>query len=174
MNWEIISSVTEIIGTITIVITLLYVLIQIRLNSRQLERSIQANRTTNLQSVNENFNLWREMILAGNNAEIWIKGINDLYSLSQVEKMKFNMIAGSFVWTCWFVYQLQSNEGLMADVNSTLFQDLYKHKGYREWLSFNEKLHSDNFREFLEQVKTIVGTSRYEKGESSSLTAGIY
>ena len=174
MNWEVISSITEIIGTITIVITLIYVLIQIRLNSRQLERSIQANRTTNLQSVNENFNLWRGLVLADNNAEIWIKGLNDLNSLNQVEKIKFNMIAGSFVWTCWFVYQLQSNEGLMADVNSTLFQDLYKHDGYREWLSSNEKLHSDDFRDFLDRVKSSVGTFRYKKGESSSLTAGTY
>ena len=174
MNWEAISSITEIIGTITIVITLIYVLVQNRLNSHQLERSIQANRTTNLQSVNENFNLWREMILADNNAKIWIKGINDLKGLDQTEKMKFNMIASSFIWTCWFVYQLQRNEGLMADVNSALFQDLYKHEGYREWLSFNEKLHSDDFRDFLEEVKRSVGTSRYEKGESSSLTAGVY
>ena len=164
MNWEVISSITEIIGTVTIVITLIYVLIQIRLNSRQLERSIQANRTTNLQSVNENFNLWREMVLADNNAEIWIKGLNDLHTLNQVEKMKFNMIAGSFVWTCWFVYQLQSNEGLMADVNSALFQDLYKHNGYREWLSSNEKLHSDDFKDFLEKVKISVGTSRIRMG----------
>ena len=174
MNWQVISSITEIIGTLTIVITLIYILMQIRLNSRQLERSIQANRTANLQSVNENFNLWREMVLAESNAEIWIKGLNDLQVLDRIEKMKFNMIAGSFIWTCWFVYQLQNNEGLMADVNSTLFQDLYKHEGYREWLVSNEKLHSDDFRDFLEKVKASVGDVRYENGESSSLTAGIY
>ena len=84
------------------------------------------------------------------------------------------MIAGAFIWTCWFVYQLQRNEGLMADVNSTLFQDLYKHEGYREWLSSNEKLHTDDFRDFLEKVKTSVADVRYQNGESSSLTAGIY
>ena len=52
----------------------------------------------------------------------------------------------------------------MADVNSTLFQDLYKHEGYREWLSSNEKMHSDGFREFLEKVKSAVGESRYKRG----------
>ena len=174
MNWEVISTVTEIVGTLTIVVTLIYVLIQIRLNSRQLERSVQANRTTNLQSVNENFNTWRQMVLSVGNTEIWIKGLNDLHILNRNEKVKFNMIAGSFIWTCWFVYQLQRNEGLMADVNSTLFQDLYKHDGYREWLSSNEKLHTDDFRDFLERVKTSVGDVRYQHGESSSLTAGVY
>ena len=114
------------------------------------------------------------MVLSENNAEIWIKGLNEFQSLNRIEKVKFNMIAGSFVWTCWFVYQLQANEGLMADVNSTLFQDLYKHKGYREWLSQNEKLHSDDFRIFLDKVIVAVVDTRYKEGESSSLTAGIY
>jgi hypothetical protein len=174
MNWDIISSVTDIIGTITIVITLLYVLMQIRLNSRQLGRSIQANRTSNMQSVIENANLWREMVLGDDNADIWIRGLNDLHSLNQIEKMKFNMMAGSLIWTCWFVYQLQRNEGLMPDVNSSMFQDLYKHTGYRDWLLAHEKLHTDDFRDFLEEVKTSVGDIRYQFGESSSLTDGIY
>ena len=103
-----------------------------------------------------------------------VKGLNNLQVLNQNEKVKFNMIAGSFIWTCWFVYQLQRNEGLMADVNNTLFQDLYKHEGYWEWLSSNKKLHTDDFRDFLEKVKISVGDLRYENGESSSLTAGIY
>ncbi len=174
MTWELISAVTEIIGTITIVVTLIYVLIQIRLNSHQLERSIQATRTQNWQSVVENFNVWREMVLAANNSEIWIKGLNDLNDLNQNQKIKFNMIAGSLIWTCWFVYQLQQNEGLMADVNANLYRDLYMHKGYREWLSHNEKLHTDDFRKFLEKVKESVGDDRHLNGESSSLTAGIY
>ena len=74
MNWEVVGVVTEIVGTITIVVTLIYVLIQIRLNSHQLERTIQATRTQNWQSVCENFNTWREMVLASNNGEIWLKG----------------------------------------------------------------------------------------------------
>jgi len=174
INWEIIGVITEIIGTITIVVTLIYVLIQIRQNSKLLQRTIQSVRTQNQQSINENFNRWREMVLASNNAEIWIKGLNNLEELNRVERIKFNMIAGSFIWTCWFLYHLQNNEGFLPDVNNSLFRDLYKHEGYREWLLSNESLHTDNFRGFLEKVKISVGSERYDIGESSSLTAGIY
>ena len=82
INWEIIGVITEIIGTITIVVTLIYVLIQIRQNSKLLQRTIQSVRTQNQQSINENFNKWREMVLASNNAEIWIKGLNNLEELN--------------------------------------------------------------------------------------------
>ena len=114
------------------------------------------------------------MVLSSNNAGLWIKGLNNLNDLSQEERIKFNMIAGSFQWTCWFLYQLQQNEGFLPDANNSLFRDLYKHEGYRSWLLSNEKLHSDDFRDFLSKVKISVGAERYEEGESSSLTAGIY
>ena len=173
-NWEIIGIITEIIGTLTVVITLIYVLVQIRQNSNHLQRTIQAIRTQNMQSVTVNFNTWREMVLASDNAEIWIKGLNNLDALKRNEHIKFNMIAGSFIWTCWFLYQLQRTEGFIPDANNTLYKDLYMHEGYRSWLLNNEKLHTDDFRRFLDRVKVSVGTDRYAIGESSSLTAGIY
>lgn len=174
INWEIVGVIIEIIGTITIIVTLIYILIQIRQNSNLIQKTIQSIRTQNQQSINENFNRWREMVLASNNAEIWIKGLNNLDELNRDEHIKFNMIAGSFIWTCWFLYQLQNNEGFLPDVNYTIFRDLYKHEGYRKWLLSNEKLHTDDFRDFLERVKISVGSERYEIGKSSSLTAGIY
>jgi len=174
INWDIIGAITEIVGTMTIVITLIYVLIQIRQNSNHLQRTVQAIRTQNMQSVSENFNTWRGMVLASNHSEIWIKGLNHLDELNRNERLKFNMIAGSLIWTCWFLYQLQQNEGFIPDANNTLFRDLYKHEGFRIWLLSNEKLHTDDFRDFLEKVKDSVGSERYKIGESSSLTAGIY
>ena len=174
INWEIVGVITQIVGTIAIVISLVYVLIQIRINSRQLEKTVQLTRTQNWQFVAEDFNTWREMVLASNNAEIWIKGINNLEDLDRDEHIKFNMIAGSFIWTCWFLYQLQINEGFLVDANNTLYRDLYKHEGFRTWLTYNEKLHTDDFGEFLHEVKKSVGSERYTLGESSSLTAGIY
>ncbi len=62
IDWQTIGVIAEIVGTITIVITLIYVLIQIRQNSKLLERTSQSVRTQNQQSVNENFNRWREMV----------------------------------------------------------------------------------------------------------------
>ena len=174
INWEIVGVITEIVGTITIIVTLIYILIQIRLNSNQLDATIQLTRTQNWQSVAENFNTWREMVLASDNAEIWINGLNHLDKLNRDERIKFNMIAGSFIWTCWFLFQLQQNEGLLPDANNSIYRDLYKHEGYRAWLLINKKLHTDDFGDFLDKVKESVGAERYKIGEASSLTAGIY
>lgn len=56
LNWEAIGVIVEMVTPLTIVITLVYVVVQIRVNSHQIERTIQAIRTQNWQSVCENFN----------------------------------------------------------------------------------------------------------------------
>ncbi|MEN8193590.1 MAG: hypothetical protein ABFS12_12285 [Bacteroidota bacterium] len=173
-NWEVFSAVFEIVGTTAVIITLIYVAVQVKLNSKQLASSIQSTKTQTWHSVNEDFNVFREMVLTSNNAEIWIKGINNFDDLNRNDRMRFNMMAATFIWTVWLFYQVSKNEGLMPDANSHLFSDLYKHEGFNGWLKEHEKLHTDDFGDFLKSVRENVGKERYKIGESSSLTNGIY
>lgn len=105
---------------------------------------MQATRTVNAQSVVENLNGWRTLLVDADTADIWYRGINDLNDLDRTEKIRFNMLASHCVSDCWFMYQLQHNEGLMADVNSNVWQDLFKHPGFREWLLDHRKLYTDD------------------------------
>ena len=172
MDWEAISAVAEAIAAVAVVVSLIYLVVQVRGNSDLLERTIQLSRTQNAQSVCENFDGWRRMIVETDSVDLWFRGINDWKSLEGKERLQFNMIAGTLIWGCWFMYQLQRNEGLMADVNSHLYQDLFKHPGYREWLLDHRKYHSDDFGEFLDSVRDVVGAARHKPGDSSSLTSG--
>jgi len=127
-NWEIISAVIEIVGTVAVVVTLIYVAIQVRLNSRQIEKTIQATKTQNWHDVNESFNTWKELVLASNNSEIWIKGLNNLDELDRNEHIKFNMMAATYGWSCWLFYHVSKEEGLFPDANNNIYGDLYKHE----------------------------------------------
>ena len=173
-NWEIISGIIEIVGTLAVVVTLVYVAIQVRLNSRQIEKTIQATKTESWHAVNENFMRYRDMVISSNNAEIWIKGINNLDELDGAEKIKFNMMAGTFLWSVWEFTMLFKVEGLIPDVNSNIYTDLYKHEGYRKWLLNREKWLDEDFGAVLKGAKESAGKERYKYGEMSSLTDGIY
>jgi len=173
-NWELFSRIIEMVGILTVIVTLIYLAIQVRLNSKQLDRTFQSTKTQNWQSISKNFNTWREMVLSSDNADIWIRGINNLDELNRTDHIRFNMMASSFVWTCWQYYHLLQNEGLFINANDSLFKDLYKHEGFRSWLFTHEKYHTDDFGKFLESVRNKVGADRYKIGESSSLTDGIY
>lgn len=161
----------EFVGAIAVVATLIYLSLQVRGTAEQVAQNLQATKTQNWQSVNLNLNIWRQMVLDADNSRIWFQGINDLTSLEREEKF---MMAGAFDWSCWLTYQLQRNEGLMADVNSRLFRDKFMHAGYREWITLNLDAHSDDYKVFLEQVADEVGERRLRPGEFSSLSPGQY
>ena len=174
MEWDAIGAIAELIAAVAVVISLIYIAIQVRGNSELLERTIQSNRTQNAQAVIHNFDSWRKMILETGSADLWFRGINDLDNLDRTEKINFNLIASTLIWTCWSFYQLQKNEGLVADLNEYLWQDLFKHPGYREWLIVHLRFHSDDFGEFLDKACEAVGDERYEPGQSSSLIDGLH
>ncbi len=114
------------------------------------------------------------MVLVPGNADIWLRGISDLDSLDGTEKIRFNMMASSIIWSCWFMFQINRQEDLVPDINGVVWQDLFKHPGFREWLKDHRRYHADAFGEFLDSVRDVVGDTRYKPGESSSLTAGTY
>ena len=169
MDWNVISAVAEVTAAVAVVISLIYIAIQVRGNSELLERTIQSNKTQSAQSVIENFDGWRRLILETGSEDIWFRGVNDLASLDRAEKLRFTYLASTFIWTCWSYYQLNQNEGLIADVNEHIFRDMYKHPGFREWMQVQRRFHSDEFGEFLDTVQEAVGDERYRMGEPSSL-----
>ena len=70
MDWGAISAVAEIVAAVAVVVSLIYLAVQIRGNSDLLERTIQATRTQNAESVIENFDGWRRLILETNSADM--------------------------------------------------------------------------------------------------------
>jgi hypothetical protein len=174
VDWEAIGAIGEIVGAAAVVASLAYLSIQVRGSSEILKRTEQATRTQNSQATVQNFDRWRDMILMPGGAEIWSRGINDLSTLDSNEKIRFNMIASALIWSVWYMYQTQKNEGIVPEVNAHVWQDIFKHPGYREWLMVHRRLHTDDFGDFLDEVREAVGDERYESGESSSITAGTY
>lgn len=171
-NWEIISTIIEIVGIIAVIATLFYVAIEIKLNSKQLKSTVQLTKTQNWHNINDGYTKYREMVL--NNSELWIRGLNNLEELDSNEKMKFNMIGATLIWTTWIYYHVLKNEGLIPDANNELFRSFYKHEGLRAWMIEEEKYHTDDFGSFLKSVREDVGEDRYKFGESSGIINGIY
>ena len=175
MNWDALSAIAEVIGVIAIVISLVYLAVQVKGNTEQIERAAQANRTQNWQAVTENFNVWRQMLAMPGNADIWIRGINDLDGLSRDEKIVFNNLANSVFWSGWFMYHIQRSEGLMGDVNVNAYRDMFRHPGLRKWIASSRQAQlGDDYGEFLDRVKESVGSERLKEGEASSYSQGEY
>jgi hypothetical protein len=171
---QLLGNYGEFVGAIAVVITLVYLSLQVRGAAKQVEQNQQAIRTQNQQSVMENFNTWRYMVLDGHNHQIWFRGINDLEALNEGEKQKFFMMAGAFDWACWYMYQQEQTEGLLNDINTQLYRDQFIHPGYRQWLLALRNYHTDDYGKFLDKVASSVGSKTWRPGEASSLSPGEY
>jgi len=150
MNWEAIGALGELAGATAVVLSLVYVAIQIRDNTRSQEAAtyhtmISAKNQVNLQ------------ISTSNDAPlILLKGSRDYLGLEIEERHRFNLLMRSILGVCEDIF-VQYSKGLADiqdhDINMAMVRDLLKQQGIEEWLSRNRHL----FRKgFLSEIDAIV------------------
>jgi hypothetical protein len=89
MNWEAIGAVGETLGSVAVLVTLIYFSLQIRQNTK-------ATRNTSSQymlSAAQNTAL--AVASSNESVEIWLKGLSDLQSLNETEKMRARLLMSS-------------------------------------------------------------------------------
>jgi len=171
---QLLGNYGEFVGAIAVVATLVYLSMQVRGTSEQVAQGQRVALTQIIQSSLEHSNKWRSMVLEGENTDIWHRGLNDLDALNPLERQKFNMMAGTFDWFCWFTYQQQKQLDALPGVNDHLYRDQFRHPGYRQWMKANLILHTDEYGDFLSEVAQSVGDDALRPGECSSLVPGGY
>ena len=172
MNWEAIVAIVEVVGLLAIVISLIYVAVQVRQNSQLLERTIQSVRTQTYQYLVEDFNFYRQLLMDREVAELYIRGLADFKSLAPAERVQFNMVASTYVWTAWYFYEVNRNEGLVENLNSRLYVDMFKHPGFREWFADYRSTVEGGYGEFLSKVMANSGDADFKSGDGSNLLQG--
>jgi len=60
MDWDAIGAIAEVVAAVAVVVSLIYIAVQVKGNSELLERTIQSNRTQNSQAEIHNFDSWRK------------------------------------------------------------------------------------------------------------------
>ena len=82
MNWDAVGAIGEIIGAFAVVISLIYLAVQIR--NQNLE-----SRAATVQQVLQNNAATISQLQDPELAQIWITGLEDIGSLSDVERLRF-------------------------------------------------------------------------------------
>ncbi|MEQ8693950.1 MAG: hypothetical protein RIC85_01305 [Gammaproteobacteria bacterium] len=91
MDWEVAGVIAEIIGALAVVITLVYLTVEIRQNRVAVETATQA-------SISEGWNSVNAVILGSEEVgDIWARGFEDPDSLSPGEKVRFMILGQSYV-----------------------------------------------------------------------------
>jgi hypothetical protein len=157
MNWDAIGAIGEVIGAITVLVTLIYLVVQIKQNTRAL-KSATFQEISNVMAQN-----WETLITTPELADLFLKGAAGLNQLDQKEKMLFGAMATMLFRRVETVYTQQS----LGAIDSSLTEGFKRsslssltHAGMRDWWRQSESAFNAEFvnwvnRELNRGVKPI-------------------
>lgn len=91
---EVLGNIGEFVGSIAVLVTLIYLALQVRQNTLQMKASSHQAISDSLNHIN--------ILFAENSAvsQIWLKGCDDRSSLTLEEKWRFDATARAYMHVC--------------------------------------------------------------------------
>ena len=148
MSWDAVGAIGEVIGAIAVVLTLVYLAVQLRQNTK----ALKSNTWQSIQDAEQRFDefLSRDTTLL----DVWIRGAeNGLDSLVEPEKLQFYLLSKQLLdqfQTHHYHYEKgMIDQDLWEAWESTFVDDLQKWPGYSEVIRERLPLLRSSFAEFV-------------------------
>lgn len=95
MNWEAIGAIGEVVGSLAVMLTLVYIAFQVRQSSKQIDQNTRALEASTFYAAGEGFNKWWAIVIQDEAvASIWLRGTAG-ESLDPADKLRFNGMAAT-------------------------------------------------------------------------------
>ena len=136
MNWEAIGTLAEVVGAIAVVVSLLYVAIQIRQNTRQVEGQARGQRFVVLGALGEHWRGFRSNIISNPEAAgVWRRGNENPGLLTDDESTLFDMLMLDLFWGFAYNWMMGVEDGLGDYLRDEIAENLliYDSRGLRDW-----------------------------------------
>ena len=152
------GNIGELIGSVGVLVSLIYLAVQIR-------RNTDMARTSTYQSVVSDFGTLTNTVAASPElAELLVRGQEDFASLTAGEKARISQLFfGCFHYFENMYYQ-HKNGYLDDDVWmgwKRLMLTYYQRPGYRAWWQFRRSVFSDSFATFIESEQPDIAVASY-------------
>jgi hypothetical protein len=148
MNWDSIAAVAEIIGTIAVIVSLLYV-------ARQMKEATRQRRVDSYHSVLTDADDFGKLLCHDHdNAEIWWRGSKGLDNLEDAERVQyFSMLFILFrSWEKAFHYHNAGElDDWSADGITRTMHDFARTRGVQEYWSLRQHWYAPEFREWVRE-----------------------
>jgi hypothetical protein len=152
MNWEAISAVSQLIGSLAVVISVLYLAVQLRSSTRVARVAAQDAAAAALRDVTKPFMENAEL------GRVWRVGLENLNSLSAEDQARFFHAAYQFMKALetihyHYVYGLLDTQ--LWEGWRELLQNYVATPGIHYYLTERGPVFSRRFREFIEKLEPV-------------------
>ena len=163
MNWEAVGAVGELIGALSVVLSLVYLAGQIR-------TQIEESRVAVTNSLTQQ---WGELMQALSADEtmygIWRRGVEDFDALSEIERGRLSSILANLTQIFESLH-LHHMDGRVDDQIwlgfETRLRDIFSTPGVQTWWGYRSHWHSERFRDFI--------SKEMESGKNTTLYTDLY
>jgi hypothetical protein len=150
VNWEAINAIAQLVSSIGVVVSLLYLAVQVHRSTRIAKLAAQDTATTALREVTAPF---------AENAELgalWRKGLENLGGLTPEEKARFFHVAFQFLKAMEMIH-FHYIYGLMEEQVWRGWRNLYRHyldaPGLNYYWKLRQNLFSERFQQFISALE---------------------
>jgi hypothetical protein len=149
VNWAAIEAISDTVSAVAVVVTLIYLAIQIRHNTK-------AVKSENVHRVTDSFNQINTLIASDEKlADLWQKGVADYETLSDTEKSRFGFIQlSAFRIYDSLYYQVQRATGdeqlWSAELNTMRW--VFAYPGMRAWWLQQRFGFSPGFKAYIDNI----------------------
>lgn len=154
MNWDAVGAIAEAVGTVAIFFSLIYMAIQIRLNTKELSRSVEAERLAAFERNIESGNRTRELLITHPDlAKIFLQGLEADPPLQGPERFRFEMLLRNIFSSMQGAYIRQrsiSHDPQDFAGTAALLDSILVNPGARRWVEQSDPDWRPEFREFVE------------------------
>jgi hypothetical protein len=147
MNWEAISAIGQIVGAVGVIISVIYLALQVRSNARQ-------TRLASMRSMSDAFNQWLYG-LAGNPqiGDLYYRGMRDLQSIEGADLPRFSALMDSL----FRIYEDMYYQKLEGHLDPRVWlgfeapmRDIIAYPGAQAWWRTRSHWFSREFQEFID------------------------
>lgn len=161
MEWDAIGALAETIASVGVIISLIYVGLQIRsqLIESRLESGDELTRQIN--------HAYETLASEGDLAELFLKGLKDFQSLDGAEAMRFSAFAGSQMRLSESMFFRYENGRLAEDVWMGLnagVRDIFRYPGMKDWWETRRHWYSERFQSYVSHFLNSEEEPRMYKG----------
>ena len=112
MNWEAIGAIGEALAAFGVIVSLVFLTLQIRQNTRQLAENALALRTSALDETQRSWNHFREHLIRDRSvAELWNRGLSDPTALDETDASRFGEMIEEFFYSSSTAFQRAMSVG---------------------------------------------------------------
>lgn len=155
------GSLGELIGSVVVLVTLIYLALQIRHNT-------QATRATSHHAITDAMNQLNLAIASNDKiANLWVSGMGDRASLTAIERDQYDALIRSYMHVCDTMYyqaQVGAGDHGLWKAEERYLGTIFNSNGGKEWLKENHDSISTDFGRAIDKIVV-----RHEPSESGHI-----